>query len=84
MEAESTMPGISSGDLVGCAGSKLKTSPATDDTFLSISQIQHPGIYVTMSFGFSVSDFLAVFQLANQIRKEFAGAPSEFKGALDV
>jgi hypothetical protein len=37
-----------------------------------------------MSFGFGVSDFLAVIQLANKIRKDFAGAPSEFKGALDV
>ncbi|OCK74144.1 hypothetical protein K432DRAFT_430203, partial [Lepidopterella palustris CBS 459.81] len=37
-----------------------------------------------MSFGFSLGDFLAVIQLANKIRKDFAGAPSEFKGALDV
>jgi len=37
-----------------------------------------------MSFGFSVGDFLTVIQLANKIRKDFAGAPSEFKGALDV
>lgn len=37
-----------------------------------------------MSFGFSVSDFLAVIQLANKIRRDFAGAPGEFKGALDV
>jgi hypothetical protein len=34
-----------------------------------------------MSFGFSVGDFLAVIQLANKIRKDFAGAPSELKGA---
>jgi hypothetical protein len=37
-----------------------------------------------MSFGFSVGDFLAVIQLVNKIRKDFAGAPSELKGALDV
>ena len=37
-----------------------------------------------MSFGFGVSDFLAVIQLANKIRRDFVGAPSEFKGALDV
>jgi hypothetical protein len=37
-----------------------------------------------MSFGIGVSDFLAVIQLANKIRKDFAGAPSEFKDALDV
>lgn len=37
-----------------------------------------------MSFGFSVGDFVAVIQLANKIRRDFASAPSEFKGALDV
>jgi hypothetical protein len=37
-----------------------------------------------MSFGFSVSDFLEVIQLANKLRKDFAGAPTEFKGASDV
>ena len=42
------------------------------------------GTYITMSFGFSVGDFLAVIHIANKIRKDFAGAPSEFKGALDV
>ena len=37
-----------------------------------------------MSFGFSIGDFLAVIELATKIRKNFADAPSEFKGALDV
>jgi hypothetical protein len=37
-----------------------------------------------MSFGFSVGDFLTVIQLANKIRRDFQGAPEEFKGALDV
>jgi hypothetical protein len=37
-----------------------------------------------MSFGFSIGDFLTVITLANKIRKDFSGAPSEFKGALDV
>ncbi|KAI9694151.1 MAG: hypothetical protein M1822_003422 [Bathelium mastoideum] len=37
-----------------------------------------------MSFGFSVGDFLAVIQLAKKIRKDYLGAPAEFKGALDV
>ena len=32
-----------------------------------------------MSFGFGVGDFLAVFELASKIRKEFAGAPRQFK-----
>ncbi|MCJ1284853.1 hypothetical protein MMC26_004190 [Xylographa opegraphella] len=37
-----------------------------------------------MSFGVSISDFLAVIELAKRIRKDFADAPNEFKGALDV
>jgi hypothetical protein len=32
-----------------------------------------------MSFGFSVGDFIAVLQLANDIRKQFVDAPSQFK-----
>jgi hypothetical protein len=36
-----------------------------------------------MSFGFSVGNVSAVIQLANKIREDFAGAPSEFKGAMD-
>ena len=36
-----------------------------------------------MSFGFSVSDFIAVIQLANKIRKEFVDAPSQFKAISD-
>jgi hypothetical protein len=32
-----------------------------------------------MSFGFSVSDFVAVLQLANTIRERFVGAPEQFK-----
>lgn len=31
-----------------------------------------------MSFGFGVSDFLAVIKLTSEVRKEFAGAPSQF------
>jgi hypothetical protein len=38
---------------------------------------------ITMSFGFSVSDFLAAIQLANKIQKEFADAPSQFKAISD-
>lgn len=109
MEAESTWPGTSSGDLAGCVAPKLsrsllsrqfapqlqlagwmvlKTSPLLTMLFflfnISISSKNHPGTHVTMSFGFGVGDFLAVIQLANKIRKDFAGAPSEFNGALDV
>jgi hypothetical protein len=73
----------SAGWLTGALG-----QPAADDAFLSIQHFyllkKHPGTHVTMSFGFSVGDFLAVIQLANKIRKDFASAPSEFKGALDV
>lgn len=36
-----------------------------------------------MSFGFSVGDFLTVAQLANKVRKEFVGAPSQFNGISD-
>ncbi|TGJ79310.1 hypothetical protein E0Z10_g9452 [Xylaria hypoxylon] len=36
-----------------------------------------------MSFGFSVGDFISVFQLANKVRKEFVGAPNQFKDISD-
>ena len=32
-----------------------------------------------MSFGFSIGDFLAAIDLANKIRREFVGAPTQFK-----
>ncbi len=32
-----------------------------------------------MSFGFSVADFIAVIQLADQVRKDFASAPGQLK-----
>ena len=32
-----------------------------------------------MSFGFSVGDFIAILQLAIKVRKEFIGAPDQFK-----
>lgn len=38
---------------------------------------------VTMSFGFSIGDFIAVIELANKIRKEFVDAPSQFKDISD-
>ena len=38
---------------------------------------------ITMSFGFSVSDFIATIELANRIRKEFALAPKQFKDISD-
>jgi hypothetical protein len=36
-----------------------------------------------MSFGYGVSDFIAVLQLANNIRKQFVDAPSQFKAISD-
>lgn len=36
-----------------------------------------------MSFGFSIGDFITVIGLANEIRKEFVGAPSQFKNISD-
>ncbi|KAF4636667.1 hypothetical protein G7Y89_g1421 [Cudoniella acicularis] len=38
---------------------------------------------VTMSFGFSVGDFIAAIELANKIRKDFVGAPKHFKDVSD-
>jgi len=32
-----------------------------------------------MSFGFSVGDFLAIIKLAKNIRKDFIGAPVQFR-----
>jgi hypothetical protein len=36
-----------------------------------------------MSFGFSIGDFLAVIELASKVRKEFIGAPDQFKHITD-
>lgn len=36
-----------------------------------------------MSFGFSVGDFLAVINLATQIRKQFSDAPKHFRDISD-
>jgi hypothetical protein len=36
-----------------------------------------------MSFGFSVGDFIAAIELANKIRREFVGAPNQFKAISD-
>jgi len=38
---------------------------------------------ITMSFGFSVGDFITAIELANKIRKEFVDAPSQFKAISD-
>jgi hypothetical protein len=36
-----------------------------------------------MSFGFSVGDFLDLIDRAQKIRKDFNGAPDQFKGISD-
>lgn len=36
-----------------------------------------------MSFGFSIGDFIATIELTNKIRREFVGAPSQFKDISD-
>lgn len=36
-----------------------------------------------MSFGFGVGDFLAVIEFATKIRKELAGAPSQYRALSD-
>jgi hypothetical protein len=63
-----------------------KSRPGNDLGNLSgaVPQYNRSGTNATMSFGFGVGDFLTVIQVANKIRKDFAGAPDEFKGALDV
>ncbi len=38
---------------------------------------------ITMSFGFSVGDFIAAIELAKKIRKEFIDAPGQFKDISD-
>lgn len=36
-----------------------------------------------MSFGVGVGDLLAIISLANKIRKDFLGAPADFKSITD-
>ncbi len=36
-----------------------------------------------MSFGFSIGDIVAVAQIAHKLRKEYTGAPSQFKNVSD-
>jgi hypothetical protein len=36
-----------------------------------------------MSFGYSVGDFLAILQLANDLRSRFAQAPRQYKAITD-
>ena len=36
-----------------------------------------------MNFGFSVGDIIAIVELANKVRKDFVGAPDQFKAISD-
>lgn len=36
-----------------------------------------------MSFGFSVGDFLTVFEHVNKVRKRFINAPAQFEALSD-
>jgi hypothetical protein len=36
-----------------------------------------------MSIGFSIGDFIQAIEVAKKIRKEFVGAPSQFKDISD-
>jgi hypothetical protein len=36
-----------------------------------------------MSFGFSIGDLIATIDLANRVRKDFVGAPRQFKDISD-
>jgi hypothetical protein len=36
-----------------------------------------------MSFGYSVGDFIALLQLANNVRERFVNAPRQFKAISD-
>jgi hypothetical protein len=36
-----------------------------------------------MSFGFSIGDFIAVYELASKIRKQFVDSPDQFKAISD-
>jgi hypothetical protein len=41
-------------------------------------------LYTIISFGFSISNFLAIIEFAKKIKKNFASAPNKFKGTLDI
>ena len=59
----------------------LSHSPLSQPTFSCATN--RAVLEITMSFGFSVGDFVAVIELANKIRKDFVAAPSQFKAISD-
>lgn len=54
-------------------------SLSTDFSHPTFSRAITELLNVTMSFGFSIVDFIDVLKLANDIRKQFVDAPSQFK-----
>jgi hypothetical protein len=57
---------------------------ATNLSVILFSFVQdNEQVNVTMSFGFSVGDFIMAIELANKIRKEFVDAPTQFKAIFD-
>ena len=51
-----------------------------DHTLLGVLESQaRREIWLDMSFGFSIGDFIAVVKLANGLRKQFIGAPRQFE-----
>ena len=45
--------------------------------------INNAAINITMSFGFNIGDFIAAIELANKLRKDVVGAPSQFNDMSD-
>lgn len=58
-------------------------SSRTVSQFAFLCTIDRAVLNITMSFGFSVGDFLAVIELAKRIRKVFVDAPDQFKAISD-
>jgi hypothetical protein len=48
-------------------------------SFAFIYYIDSTTFTVTMSFGYSVGDCIAILQLANKVRERFDDAPEQFK-----
>ena len=59
-------------------GRKYSWPSRCDDLFSPPTSSSYICDY-TMSFGYSVGDFLALFNLLNTVRKQFVDAPAQFK-----
>jgi hypothetical protein len=65
-----------------CLPSGCRNFTALSD-FLFLYGIESTLLKATMSFGFSVGDFVTAIELANRIRREFVSAPSQFRDISD-